>query len=321
MIGHRPADHAPAVGVQHHRQIDEALGQPDVRDVGHPQLVGGRRHQPAGQVRVDLPAMPAVGGRRHERLLAQAQQIVLAQQPQHPLVVHRPALTPQERPQPAVAIVPVRQRQAAAGDRAAPSPPPPAPTPASGDSSWRGWPRAARTSAPRSARLAAAPRPGRGRRRRRVGRHARRSTHLLHELQGLPEKIQLQRLLADLALQGRDPRLRPGQLIRHGHAAGATTRGRASARRPSARRPAAGPPRAAPRHRRVAPCRATGREACAAPRARAQARSRSRPPPSAPSRQLERPDQAPSPDFAAIQPSSRRTVTHSLSHSRGPLHS
>ena len=55
--------------------------------------------------------MPAVGGGRHERLLAQAQEIVLAQKPQHPLVVDLPALAPQERPEPAVAIVPVRQGQ------------------------------------------------------------------------------------------------------------------------------------------------------------------------------------------------------------------
>ena len=41
----------------------------------------------------------------------QAQQIVLAHQPQHAFVVHRKALATQLRGDPAVAVVPVRERQ------------------------------------------------------------------------------------------------------------------------------------------------------------------------------------------------------------------
>ena len=43
--------------------------------------------------------------------LPQAQQVVLAHQPQHALVIDRPALPPQLRADPPIAIVAVRQRQ------------------------------------------------------------------------------------------------------------------------------------------------------------------------------------------------------------------
>src|SRR5271165_2121944 len=40
MIGHRPADDAPAVSVKHDREIQEACPGRDVGDVGNPELVG-----------------------------------------------------------------------------------------------------------------------------------------------------------------------------------------------------------------------------------------------------------------------------------------
>jgi hypothetical protein len=39
MAGHRPADHGPAEGVHHDRQVEEAGPGRDVADVGHPESV------------------------------------------------------------------------------------------------------------------------------------------------------------------------------------------------------------------------------------------------------------------------------------------
>ena len=178
--------------------------------------------------------MPAVGGRRHERLLAQAQQIVLAQQPQHPLVVHRPALAPQQRPQPAVAVVPVRQgqplqavtqRRLLRGRRRGP-PVPVVAGPAGLEQ--RAHPL------PRSTRLAAAPTPGRGRGRRRVGRPARPPTRLFMSCKACPKKSSSSACWPILRSSAAIRCLRPRQLVRHRH--------RRRHRRPRPRRP---PPPAA----------------------------------------------------------------------------
>src|SRR5688572_16941006 len=56
--------------------------------------------------------MARIRRRRHERAPAQTQQIIGAHQPQHPLVVHRPALAPQQSIEAAVAIVAVTDREA-----------------------------------------------------------------------------------------------------------------------------------------------------------------------------------------------------------------
>ncbi len=51
--------------------------------------------------------MAGVRGRRDEAAPAQTQEIIRAHEPQHALVIDRPALTPQQRVEPAVAVVPV----------------------------------------------------------------------------------------------------------------------------------------------------------------------------------------------------------------------
>ena len=105
-------------------------------------------------------------------------------------------------------------------------------------------PRRARTSAPRSAGLAVAPAPGCGRRRGRA-RPIARLPQRLEVPQGLPEKIQLQHLLADLALQLRHLPARLGQ-IRHfcaGPRSAAIASASAFGGRPRTERSARGPPR------------------------------------------------------------------------------
>ena len=78
MIVKRPAHDLAAEGVQHYRQIDEAVRQPDIGDVGHPQPVDSHRLHAPGQVRIDAEAMIGVRGRRRIGPLPQAQQVVLA---------------------------------------------------------------------------------------------------------------------------------------------------------------------------------------------------------------------------------------------------
>ena len=50
MIGDRPADHLAREGVDHHREIDEGLGEPDIGDVGDPDLIEAGRREAARQV-------------------------------------------------------------------------------------------------------------------------------------------------------------------------------------------------------------------------------------------------------------------------------
>ena len=100
----RPADHAAREGVEDHRQVHELVPQPNVGDVGHPELVDAGQHHLARQVRIDLAAVVGIG--RHDELpLPHAQQVVLAQQPVNPFGIHRPAPPAQlgRDPRPAVA--------------------------------------------------------------------------------------------------------------------------------------------------------------------------------------------------------------------------
>src|SRR5271155_3762252 len=64
MIGERPADHFAREGVEDDRQIDEVLGQPDIGDVGDPDLIEAARSKPARQVWRNGEAVAAVGGVR-----------------------------------------------------------------------------------------------------------------------------------------------------------------------------------------------------------------------------------------------------------------
>ena len=56
------ADHTARPGIENGRQIDEARGDGDIRDVGNPELVGAGRHNVFRQVRKDRAVVIAVGG-------------------------------------------------------------------------------------------------------------------------------------------------------------------------------------------------------------------------------------------------------------------
>jgi len=76
MIVERPADDLARERVEHDRQIDESLAEPDIGDVGDPYLIEPSGPEAARQIRHDREAMPAVGGVWNEGFGAQAQQIV-----------------------------------------------------------------------------------------------------------------------------------------------------------------------------------------------------------------------------------------------------
>ena len=94
MIVERPAHHLAREGVDHDGEIDEALGEPDVGDVGDPDLVDCGGDQPAREMGADREAVPAVGGARNEGLRPQREQVVLTHQPQHALGVEDQPLAP-----------------------------------------------------------------------------------------------------------------------------------------------------------------------------------------------------------------------------------
>ena len=85
MVGERPADHLARKGVENDGQIDELPGQPDISNVGDPDLIEPRRDKIARQIGNDGELVPAVGGVGNERLFAQAEQIVLAHEAQNVL--------------------------------------------------------------------------------------------------------------------------------------------------------------------------------------------------------------------------------------------
>ena len=111
MRGNRPPHHPAAERIEDHRQIDEFLAQPDIRDVRHPQLVHRRRHQPTRQIRIDQEAVPAVRRRRAERFRRYAQQIILPPDARDPLVIDCPARALQQHRQPPIPVMPLGQRQ------------------------------------------------------------------------------------------------------------------------------------------------------------------------------------------------------------------
>jgi hypothetical protein len=69
MVGERPADHLARKSVENDGQIDELPGQPDISDVGDPDLIEPGRDKTARQIGNDRELMPAVGGVGNERLL------------------------------------------------------------------------------------------------------------------------------------------------------------------------------------------------------------------------------------------------------------
>src|SRR5208337_2594212 len=92
-------------------QIDELPGQSDISNVGDPDLIEPRRDKTARQIGNDRELMPAVGGVGNERLLPQAEQIVLAHEAQHVLVIDLQAMDAPELPaDPPIAIEAVLER-------------------------------------------------------------------------------------------------------------------------------------------------------------------------------------------------------------------
>ena len=57
-IAQLPTDHAPRIGVEDHRQINELRLQPDVGDIGHPELINVTQHHFLGQIGIDGKAVP-----------------------------------------------------------------------------------------------------------------------------------------------------------------------------------------------------------------------------------------------------------------------
>src|ERR1019366_3438288 len=91
----RPSDHPARMCIQHYSDIDKLLLQSHIGDIGHPEFIGVSRHQPARQVRPQPPTMLRIGGRRYKPPRAQAEQIVLAHQTQHPLGIDAVPALPQ----------------------------------------------------------------------------------------------------------------------------------------------------------------------------------------------------------------------------------
>src|SRR5271165_4560931 len=111
MVGERPADHLARKGVENDGQIHELPGEPDIGDVGDPDLIEPRRDETARQIGHDRKLMPAVGGVGNEWLLAQAQQIVLAHEAQDVLVIDLQAMeAPEVAADPPIAIEAVLER-------------------------------------------------------------------------------------------------------------------------------------------------------------------------------------------------------------------
>src|SRR5512132_3194329 len=97
------ADDTPRPGVEDHRQIDEADGDGDIGDVGHPQPVRSVDHHVLRQVGKDRLVMSAVGG-RDEPPAALRLQIMLAHDTADFLSVDDDPLMPQLGADPPIAV-------------------------------------------------------------------------------------------------------------------------------------------------------------------------------------------------------------------------
>jgi hypothetical protein len=76
-------------------EIDEVLHQSHVSDVRHADLIEAGRDDLACQIRDNGQSVPAVGRGRDKGLATQAEEIVLAHQPQHPFGIDRQAVASQ----------------------------------------------------------------------------------------------------------------------------------------------------------------------------------------------------------------------------------
>jgi hypothetical protein len=98
-----PPNHPARVSIQNHRQVDELLLQPDVRDIRYPQLIDAGEDHRGRPIRIDLESVRRVG-RHHELPFHHAQQIVFLHQPLHPLAIDFPSAVPQFLPDPPASI-------------------------------------------------------------------------------------------------------------------------------------------------------------------------------------------------------------------------
>jgi hypothetical protein len=105
-----PADDTAGIGVQHDCQVNEFHLQPNVGDVGHPQLIDAAQRKISRQIRIH--AMGVIGVRRYrdELRAAQAQEVVLAHDAADALVVHHPTPPAQFRSHASPAIARPFQR-------------------------------------------------------------------------------------------------------------------------------------------------------------------------------------------------------------------
>ena len=95
MVGEGKAHDFSRERVDDDGEIDEVLGQPDVGDVGDPELIEAGRTAAAREVRPDGEAVPAVAGARNKGPAPEAEQIVRPHQSEHALGVDDQALPPQ----------------------------------------------------------------------------------------------------------------------------------------------------------------------------------------------------------------------------------
>src|ERR1039458_9137520 len=82
-----PPDHLPRITIQNHSQVDELSLQPDVSDIGHPELIdSGQLHAPR-QIQIDLQRVLGIRG-RYELPRLHRQQVILPHDSRYPLVVY-----------------------------------------------------------------------------------------------------------------------------------------------------------------------------------------------------------------------------------------
>src|SRR5208337_385002 len=111
MVGERPADHLARKSVENDGEINKLLRQPDIGDVGDPNLIEPCGNKSAREIGNDRELVAAVGRVGNEWLLPQAQQIVLAHEAQDVLVIDLQAMdAPEVAADPPIAIEAIVER-------------------------------------------------------------------------------------------------------------------------------------------------------------------------------------------------------------------
>src|SRR5271165_2326367 len=111
MVGERPADHLARKSVENDGEINKLLRQPDIGNVGDPNLIEPCGNKSAREIGNDRELVAAVGRVGNEWLLPQAQQIVLAHEAQDVLVIDLQAMdAPEVAADPPIAIEAIVER-------------------------------------------------------------------------------------------------------------------------------------------------------------------------------------------------------------------